>query len=577
MSNSSASFLHTQQEHTALSPALNENYADFIIEYRENLDWLQEANLPEYISVIDSRYAVLYVPVSYISLTDLTAPVYGATPKCYTYMDTASLSATGISRIQNHPYLNLMGRGTAVAIIDSGIDYTNSVFRNADGTTRIAYLWDQRLSDTPPPEGMIYGSEYTAADINRALTTDTPLELVPSRDENGHGTFLAGIAAGNEDPEADFLGVAPMASLIVIRLKPAKQYLRDLFILPPEADVYQENDIMLAVRYAMDCSRRMNNLPVSICIGLGTSSGSHTGTNPLGQYLDSVGRLFRTSVSTSAGNEGNMRHHYRGVHTPGPTPDIAELRVGAQEPGFTLELWGNSLEPYSVTLQSPSGESALVTPSRFDTAQTIRFIFSRSAIYVTSIPLEGQSGNQVLIFRFHFPDAGIWRFSVSTASSTEVSYNMWLPVQGLVREDTYFLRSTPYETITGPGDSQSPITLTAYDYRDSSLYLEASRGFTPLGAVKPDIAAPGVGILGPLPGDRFTTRSGTSIAAAHTAGAAALFFEWAVTNKNIPGLNGLGLKNILVRSARRTDSTSYPSREWGYGILDLYNAFSSLF
>ena len=574
---SSKELLHSQQTDRPLPPALNENYADFIIEYRGDLIWLGDPRLLQDISVIDSRFAVLYVPDTYVSLNTFTAASYGNTPKCYTYMDTASLNESGISRIQNHPYLDLKGRETAVAIIDSGIDYTLPEFRNSDGTTRIAYLWDQRLTDAPPPDGFEYGSEYTAEDINQALKAADPHQLVPSTDDNGHGTFLAGIAAGGENPAHSFSGVAPLSTLIVIRLKPAKKYLRDLFLLPPDQDVYQENDIMLAVRYAMKCSEKLHNIPVSICIGLGSNFGSHTGVSPLEQYLDSVGRTFRTCICLPAGNEGNTRGHYHGINVPGPAPDIAELRVAEKEPGFTLELWGNSLEPYFLTLQSPSGESAQVIPSRSNSTQEIRFIFTRSVIYITSIPLDRASGNQVIVFRFLTPDAGIWKFSVATDSPTEVSYHMWLPVRGLIKEETYFLRSSPYETVTAPGASQSPITVTAYDYRNMSLYLEASRGFTPLSAVKPELAAPGVELIGPLPGGRFTTRSGTSLAAAHTAGVAALIFEWAVTRQNIIGLNGIGLKNLLIRSARRTDNVSYPSREWGYGILDLYNSFATLF
>lgn len=577
MSECNSSPLKSMQNDSGLPAALNEDYADFIVEYRENFEWLGSANIPENIAIVDSRYAILYVPVSDISMTNLTAPVYAATPKCYTYMDSASLNASGILRLQNHPYLNLMGRQTAVAIIDSGIDYTHPVFRNSDGTTRIAYLWDQRLTAAPPPDGFEYGSEYTAEDINRALASEDPFAVVPSRDENGHGTFLAGIAAGSEDQESGFLGAAPMASLIVIRLKPAKQYLRQLFILPPGQDVYQENDIMLAVRYAMECSARLGNIPLSVCVGLGSSSGSHIGTSPLEQYLNYVGSRFRTCVCLPAGNEGNARRHYQGISVPGSSPDTVELRVAENEPGFTLELWGQSLGPYTITLTSPAGETARISASRSNTAQTIQFIFTQSVIYATFIPLDWQSGWQAAAFRFLNPDAGIWRFLVEADSPDKSSYNMWLPVGGLVKEETYFLRSSPYETVTAPGSASAPITATAYNYRDSSLYLEASRGFTPLGQIKPDLAAPGVDIIGPVPQGRFSTRSGSSISAAHTAGAAALFFEWAVTRQNFPSLNGRGLKNVFIRSARRTEGISYPNRDWGYGILDFYQALSSLF
>ncbi|MBP3926435.1 MAG: S8 family peptidase, partial [Clostridium sp.] len=411
----------------------------------------------------------------------------------------------------------------------------------------------------------------------QALQSDMPFSRIPSADENGHGTFLAGIAAGGENQAQNFMGAAPGANLIIIRLKPAKKYLRELFVIPEGPDIYQENDIMLAVRYALERSQRLFNIPLSICIGLGNGTGSHFGTSPLSQYLNEAGRKFRTSICIAAGNEGNARHHYQGITLPRNAPDIAELRVAEGESGFTMELWGTSLTPYDITLQSPSGESARITPSRFDSAQTIRFIFTKSVIYITTFPLESQSGNQVVVFRFLLPEPGIWRFLISTNSRTELFYNMWLPVRGLIKDDTYFLRASPYETITSPGDSDAPITVTAYDYRNDSLYLESSRGFSPSQLIKPELSAPGVDIKGPLPGGRFTIRSGSSIAAAHTAGAVSLFLEWAVTQKNSPAINGLGVKNASIRSARREAAEDYPNREFGYGFLDLYNTFSSLF
>ena len=132
----------------SLPPAQDENYADFIIEYRNTPDRLPAPSIPHAISIIDDRYAVLYVPRTYLMPDTVSASDYSAIPKCYTAMDLPSLDSSGITRLANHPYLSLTGRGTAVAIIDSGIDYTLPVFRNSDGTTRIAWLWDQALTET---------------------------------------------------------------------------------------------------------------------------------------------------------------------------------------------------------------------------------------------------------------------------------------------------------------------------------------------------------------------------------------------------------------------------------------------
>lgn len=153
---------------------------------------------------------------------------------------------------------------------------------------------------------------------------------------------------------------------------------------------------------------------------------------------------------------------------------------------------------------------------------------------------------------------------------------MWLPVTGLISPETYFLESSPYNTVTSPGDSIESITATAYQYRDNSLYLEAGRGFMPDGRVTPDIAAPGVDIRVPLLRGGYGMASGTSLSAAMTAGVAALMFEWAIIRGNQPFFTGTNVKHYLERGARREERLQYPNREWGYGGLDLYHTFELL-
>ena len=132
---------------------------------------------------------------------------------------------------------------------------------------------------------------------------------------------------------------------------------------------------------------------------------------------------------------------------------------------------------------------------------------------------------------------------------------MWLPVQGLISPDTYFLESTPYITVTAPGDSTRGITATAYQYLDNSLYFQAGRGFTPNNQVTPDLAAPGVDLLIPLPGGAFGKASGSSLSSAVVAGAAALVQEWAIVRGNIPYASGNTVKFLSAErgSERRTD------------------------
>ncbi len=153
---------------------------------------------------------------------------------------------------------------------------------------------------------------------------------------------------------------------------------------------------------------------------------------------------------------------------------------------------------------------------------------------------------------------------------------MWLPVQGLISEETYFLEPSPYNTVTAPGDSLESITVTAYQYRDNSLYVQASRGFMPDGNVVPQVAAPGVQIRVPQLNGLYGNASGTSLSAAQTAGAAALLFEWAVIRGNQPYFTGSSVKNYITRGAEREERMQYPNRDWGFGRMDLYHTFELL-
>lgn len=558
------------QEEPAIPPAQNEEYGDFIIKYRQNIMGSFEPAPNTRFQIINEMYGVLYVPLSELNGIEVNSYSYTSIPKCFTYMDMEALTSAGINRLHNHPYLKLLGEGTAIAIIDSSVDYLNPVFRDGD-RSRIAYLWDQTIvgnEDTRVPFGRLFTNE----EINEAIASENPLDIVPSQDTNGHGTAMAGIAAGNVVPGENFSGAAPGATLIVIKLKPAKQYLREFFQIPDSAEIFQEDDIMLGISVAMKYATELQ-MPLSVCLGIGTSQGAHIGSSPLSQYLNYLTGFIQVSASVAAGNEGTARHHYAGFLSEDHKSDTAELRIGENEKGFSLECWGEPPEVYEVSIQSPTGETLNVSNSLGAGTQTLNFVFVETKVLVNYIAMERSTGNPLIYFRFFNPAAGVWRITLKTNSNSTSRFHMWLPVQGLISPDTYFLQSTPYNTVTTPGDSPDSITTTAYQYRDNSLYLQASRGFTPNDQVTPNIAAPGVGMTIPLPGGRFGTASGTSLAAAMTAGAAALIFEWAIIRGNAPFFPGIGVKYYLQNGAAREENLQYPNPDWGYGRMDLYHTF----
>ena len=205
---------------------LAQNYGDFIIPNRQG--FLE--NYREYgAQVLNRYYGLIHYPLNGRFLEYLSSFTYNFTPKILTLMDTVSLDASGITRVQNQPTLNLKGSSILMGFVDTGIDYTHPVFRRSDGSSRIYGIWDQTIQTGTPPEGQYYGTEYPNEQLNEALRSDTPAALVPTEDTNGHGTFLAGVAAGSAIPEEDFIGAAPEAAIAMVKLKEAKDYLKEFY------------------------------------------------------------------------------------------------------------------------------------------------------------------------------------------------------------------------------------------------------------------------------------------------------------------------------------------------------------
>ena len=558
------------------NPAQSQRFGDFIVKYMQNVKDTMELFPGTSFQAINEIFGVLYVPLESMGELEVTGTSYNSIPKCYTYMDMEAAGASGITRLHDHPYLKLRGKGTAVAVIDSGIDYQNAVFRNAGGS-RIAYLWDQSLEDGTDIAGteVPYGRLFRKNDIDQALAFEDPFSVVPSRDTNGHGTALSGIAAGNMVPGENFTGAAPEATLIIIKVKPAKQYLRNFYLYPPEAEVFQENDVMMAIAYAISWAKKLE-MPLSICLGIGSSQGAHLGTNALSQYVDYVANFSQVSVSVAAGNEGNTRNHSTGIFSQEREQIVTELRVAEREQGFTMEFWGEPPEIYGLSIQSPTGEILEVSSSIGSRTQELSFVFVETKVYVNYILIERQTGYSLVYIRFFHPASGIWKIFTQARNRQNVQFHMWLPVEGLISQDTYFLEPSPYTTVTAPGDARNSITATAYQHRDGSIYIAAGRGYTPDGMITPHLAAPGVNVKVPLVRGDFGTRSGTSISAAQTAGIAALLFEWAIIRDNQPFFTGSSVKYYLQRGARREENMQYPNPEWGYGKVDLYHTFELL-
>ena len=562
-----------------VSPA-SEEIADFIVRYSPRaVDSLYELAQTRCVNLVSQEYAIVHAPLSGVLPLSFTQHTYSAIPKLYGLQDTTALEATGILPVFSQPNLMSTGQGILIGMIDTGIDYTNPLFQNPDGTSRILRLWDQTIESENTPEAVagfqpFYGTVYSQEDLNRALASEQPLELVPSTDTSGHGTFLAGVAAGRQIQSPTTFS-APDAALAVVRLKPAKQYLREFFAVPPDADAYQENDIMAAAAFLLGVAGQYQ-MPLVLCLGVGTSQGSHSGISPLAMQLQALSGTRGFACVTGAGNETGFRHHYFGNLSPDQEYEDVELRVADSTSGFSMELWADVSELYTVGFVSPSGEVIERIPMTVGQETTISFQLDATRILISYQITESSSGRFLAFLRFTGPAPGIWHIRVYPTLFVAGQFHIWLPMQGFLTEDTGFLRPDPDITITDPGNAPLLLTVSTYNHVTGSLYIHSSRGFTATGQIKPDFAAPGVEVQGPgiPPGtSRLSRQTGSSVATAITAGAVACLFSWGFTQGNDTTLTSISVKSILIRGAERKEAFRYPNRQWGYGTLNLYQAF----
>lgn len=560
---------------------LSNEYADLVVNFVLPPEYEYERPTDYCRHEITEDLQIFYVPRSALPQLRLTQSSYSFIPKCYGLVQTASqggnadlntlsLSDAGILSVQRPP-LSLTGKRVTIGFIDTGIRYQDAVFRDFAGNSRILAIWDQTIQTGRLPEGFQYGSEYTKEDINEALRSENPFSVVPSTDANGHGTQMAAVAAGSSIENGSFIGAAPDAQIVMVKLKEVKPYIREYYKIPEGVPCYGETDILQALQYLQKFARILYS-PLVVCLGVGTSTGDHAGSGTLEMYINSLSRKRSRVFVVPAGNEGNSAHHYHGELSVRETYQDVQLRVGENENGFIMDLWGDAPYYYNAMVRTPGGESIRWNNPRSSLPQEFSFVFDKSKIIIEYFLVEHTSGAELIRFRFIGPTAGVWNIRVSSEGGVEGgTFDIWLPVSQFLSSDTYFLEPSPQTTITEPGYAGGAITVANYQASNNSIPPTSGRGYARDGQIVPDIAAPGINVSTP-----FGSASGTSISAAITAGGCAQLLEWAVVEQNDILVNSTNIKNYIIRGAKREDYLEFPNREWGYGLLDIAGIFRFL-
>ena len=563
---------------------------ELIVKYNGDIRRLQ-SNVIQVEELI-AGYAIVTIPESLIeTFTQLDEVEYVEKPKrLYFSMQSGKLNSCIYPVTSREPYLT--GRGVLVAVIDSGIDYESPEFRDAQGNTRIQFLWDQTLNagqvngqlpeeavefagKAAPPDGFGIGVEFSKYRIDAALKSRFTKQIVPSTDTSGHGTAVAAIAAaGGRLLEGQYQGVAPESELLIVKMG-----------TPMPNSFPKTTELMRAMTYVIKKAVEMGK-PLAINLSFGNTYGSHEGTSLVERFLDNAAEIGRNVVCVGSGNEGAAGGHVSGSFGPDTgafQKRQIEFGVGNYQTAFSVQLWKEYVDLLGIELISPGGRSAVVD-MQITGGRSVVLEETRILIYVGEP--SPYSIDQEVYFDFlpvsGYVDPGVWTISLSPIKTVTGNYDLYLPSNAVLSAATRFVTPTPAKTLTIPSTASKVITVGAYDAAYESYADFSGRGYPLMSVlgeriaqrgVKPDLAAPGVNIGTIGPNNAFVEVSGTSFATPFVTGSAALMMEWGIVQGNDPFLYGEKVKAYLRRGARPLrGEREYPNEKVGYGALCVENS-----
>lgn len=522
------------------------NQWEVIFRYSGTLDTIKRSETTV-IEPLSMGYAIAYIKENELDTFSRNEQViFIEKPKNLLLNRQPSIAASCMLSVKNPP-LSLTGRGVFVAVIDTGIDIFHPDFIDDDGNTKIYELWDQTVSGTPPSP-FVNGNVYTREEINAVLHSENGRRMFESRDNSGHGTHVASICAGRN-------GVAPEAELIVVKLGDTR-----------ERGFPRTTQMMTALQYVISTSSKLTK-PVAINISYGHNYGDHRGNSLLETFVSQIAGQWKCSICIGTGNEGNSGRHKQGK-IAAKTENIL-FNIAPFEQNLNLQIWKDFVDTFQMVLISPSGTRHEITDqqgkSQYMYGNTMIFVYNgyptpynvRQEIYFSFIPMEGE-----------YIESGQWELQISPVDIRNGEYQMWLPVSAGSNQETRFLEPDKVFTLTIPSTARNVISVGAYDVRYQTYADFSGRGDQKFCVNKPDLVAPGVGILAAAVGGGESVLSGTSMATPFVAGSAALLMEWGIIRGNDPYLYGERMKAYFHRGARQMNGfRDYPNDEIGYGRL----------
>ena len=555
---------------------------NYLIEYRG--DFKKEIEDISYIAgaVLNETMGIIALKPEDIPrlLKDVPSIVYIDVRNINVLLDTTPVYVDNINNVKINPYLGLTGKGVVVGIIDTGIDYLNEEFMREDGTSRIISIWDQSIRNEKNENlyiGQVYNNEQINKAINEFKSGKDPYAIVPSKDEIGHGTNVAGVI-GARGYNENVKGVAEQCEFLIVKLFESSNFkanLKENNI--NDVPVYNTSEIVAAVEYLKEYFYKLNNKPMVIFIGVGTTEGSHDGTNLISRYINSIGLIRGICLVTGVGNEGDAQGHVFGYINNTGESSTQEISIPREMKNFKINIWVKRPNIFSINILSPTGEASNLIKAKLNKIQKNKFIFTDTEFTVSFRTPDNFTGHQVIEVNFSNIKPGLWKLQLIGEYVIEGRYDIWLPPKRVLPENLVFLSPNPYTTLTIPGTAKNVIT-AAYYGENKIILADSGKGFTLdyeyNSGIKPDISTIGINIITTKALGGETLFSGSSAASAITAGGCALLLEWGIIKGNDKKMYSRKIRSYLIYGANRSTVYKYPNEESGYGEFNLLGTFN---
>jgi len=563
------------------------NYDNYIVQYQGDIESEILERPGFYVTIINDRYAIVSVKKDLeINISEeayFKSIVYVVPAEFYTLEDISPIKASQASFLQTASSLNLTGKGVNVAIVDSGIDYLNEEFMDANGETRIEIIWDQTIitNDQNGSNSVPFGTIYRKSQINDAIRAyregNSPYEIVPSKDEIGHGTNMTGII-GATGKNPNLKGVAPDCNFVLVKLIRDFSYLAQF--TDTEVPVFNITVIFAALQFLYEYILQ-NNKPTVIYFPLGSTLGNHKGDGVLEEFIGTISSKSGIAVVTGTGNQRDAGGHSSGIVTrisgvEGAGAGVIELETSPKQKNLWVQIWIDLPNIMSLEIVSPSGESTGTMPIIINYTKNYTFLFEKTLIKVNYYFPEETTGDELIRIRFYNLQPGIWRFRLIADYILSGRYDAWLPQKGLIVGNTKFSFPDPFGTMTNPSNSLYIVSVAAYNQNNNNLVDYSGMAFLESYTDKIDVAAGGVNALTVAPDNKTAIVNGTSVSAAVVAGVCAMLFEWGIINGNDPYIYSETIKAYLAKGAISRSGDIIPNPYWGYGILNVPKIFENM-